>query len=112
MNICAFTGIATAIYYDEILTRDGGKQPFLAFMLRLQGPHKEGPSIARIIVYGQNAKKYYPLMYDSQMVEVTGRYRNCRRHQGDRINEFLAIRIDFPPGNSHNHTTGMMESTT
>jgi len=109
MNVCALSGIATAIYYDEILTRDGGKQPFLAFLLRLQGPRKEGPSIARIIMYGQNAKKYYPLMYENQMVEVVGRYRNCRRHQGDRIYEFVATRIDFLPGN--NHTTETVEKT-
>jgi len=109
MNICALSGIAASIYYDTIKTHDGGKQPFLAFLLRLQGPHKEGPSTARIVVYGQNARKYYPLLHEGQWVEVTGRYRNNRWHQGDKIYEFVVIRVDFK--HSPTRTSALEEFT-
>ena len=110
MNICALSGIATTIYYDEILTRNGGKQPFLAFLLRIQGPRKEGDSTARIVVYGQNAKEIFPLLYEGKPVEVVGRYRNSRRHQGEKVYEFIVSRIDFPPDNN-NHTIETMDET-
>jgi single-stranded DNA-binding protein len=100
MNICALSGIATTIYYDELLTRHGEKQPFLAFLLRLQGPRKEGNSTARIVVYGQNAKEIFPLLYEGKHVEIVGRFRNSRRHQEEQVYEFIASRVDFPPGNT------------
>lgn len=100
MNVCALSGIATTIYYDEILTRNGGKQPFLTFLLCITGPRKEGDSTARIVIYGQKAKEIFPLLYDGKSVEVVGRYRNSRRHEGERIYEFIAIRVNFPKRNS------------
>jgi len=95
MNVCVLSGIATVTYYDEILTRNGGKQPFLSFLLRIQGPRKEGDSTARIVVYGQTAKGIFPLLYDGKHVEIVGRFRNSRRHQGKQVYEFIASRVDF-----------------
>jgi len=100
MNVCVLSGIATTIYYDEILTRNGGKQPFLAFLLRIQGPRKEGDSTARIVVYGKNAKDIFPLLYEGKHIEVVGRFRNSRHHDGEKVFEFIASRVDF----SHSFT--------
>lgn len=94
MNSCILSGIVTQVYFDTV---GEGKQPFLSFLLRVRGPKIEGPSIARVVMFGENAERMYPLLREGQQVEVEARFRARRNRQPPAVAyEFVARRIEFP----------------
>lgn len=94
MNSCNLSGPISQIYFDVI---GEGKQPFLAFLLRVRGPKAEGSSTARVVVFGENAQRIYPLLREGQQVEVEARFRARRQRQPPTVAyEFVARRIEFP----------------
>jgi len=94
MNSCILSGIVTQVYFDTV---GEGKQPFLSFLLRVRGPRAEGPAIARVVAYGENAVQFYPLLRDGKQVEVEARFRARRNRQPPAVAyEFVARRIEFP----------------
>lgn len=95
MNSCNLSGRVTQIYFDVI---GEGQQPFLAFLLRVRGPKVEGPSMARVVMYGEDAQRIYPLLREGQLAEIEARFR-ARRSVHNRMvvaYEFVARRIEFP----------------
>lgn len=57
--------------------RQPGREPqaFLACQLRLRGAANEPDTLARVVIYGPDAERLYPILNAHDLLEVNGRYR-------------------------------------
>ncbi len=108
MNQCTLSGRVSQVYFDTIRGKTGN-QPFLAFLLVVDGPRAEGPSVARIVMYGAQAQTVFGLLTEGLFVEVESRFRVRREPERDRVYEFVARRIEIPRFNANVANSAIVE---
>jgi single-stranded DNA-binding protein len=93
MNVTVLTGQLQGQPHFHWIGRKGHKQAFVAFMLRVRGPVKEGDSVARCVAYGREAERVFELLrkknHTSVWYEVKARWRRREGDDGQHHEEFV-----------------------
>ncbi len=96
MNSVVLTGQLVGHPHFHWVGSENRPQAFIAFLLRVRGPAKEGDSVARCVAYGKTAEATFQRLNrgtgdsDSPLwVEVHARYRIREGDDGKRHHEFV-----------------------
>jgi single-stranded DNA-binding protein len=91
MNTVVLTGQVQGSPHFHWVGKGKHKQAFVAFLLRVRGPVKEGDSVARCVAYGKLAESIYELLRHNGdgWYEVRARWRRRKGDDGKFHQEFV-----------------------